>query len=139
MLLEKYSMGIGDRFARQGKAQLQAMLLARARGVDIAPVWNKSHREHSIIHTSPDDVRAEADAAVAALGWQGSYHVDADHIGLENVDLFMASSDFFTLDVADFTGVPADDADIKTFVEKCKKYAGSLEIPNTEGEHQGAI
>ncbi len=69
MLLEKYSMGIGDSFGRQGKAQLQAMIMAKAEGVDIVPVWNKSHREHFIIHTSPDDVRVEADAAVKALGW----------------------------------------------------------------------
>lgn len=132
MILEKYSMGIGDRFAHQGEAQLQAMLLARVEGVDIAPVWNKSHREHSIIHTSPDDVRTEADAAVAALGWSGGYHVDADHIGLGNVDLFMASSDFFTLDVADFTGTSAGEADVAVFVEKYKKYAGSLKIPDID-------
>ena len=108
MKLEPYSMGIGDRFARQGKAQLQAMMQAKVAGVDVVPVWNKSHREHTIIGTSPADVRQEADNAVKALGWKRSYYVDADHIGLKNVYLFVESSDFFTLDVADFTGEAAD-------------------------------
>ena len=95
MIIEKYSFGIGDRFAHQGKAQLQAFLNAQKQGVNIAPVWNKSYREHSIIHTEPASVRIEADAAVKAMGWNGSYHVDADHIGLKNVDLFLESSDFY--------------------------------------------
>ena len=129
MILEKYSMGIGDRFAHQGKAQLQAMVKAGSKGVDIAPVWNKSHREHTTIKTSPADVRVEADAAVKALGWDGPYHVDADHIGLKNVDLFVEASDFFTLDVADFIGQSADETDVRLFVDKYGKYARNLDIP----------
>lgn len=129
MILEKYSFGIGDRFGHQGKAQLQAIILAKKEGVNITPVWNKSHREHTIIKTSPGDVRIEADEAVKALGWNDSYCVDADHIGLKNVDLFIDSSDFFTLDVADFIGQAADENESRTFVNKYKKYAGSLAIP----------
>ena len=109
MKIEKYTFGIGDRFAHQGRAQLQALFKARDLGIDVHPVWNKSNREHMIIHSKPDDVRAEADSAVAALGWKGAYHVDADHIGLKTVDGFIPGSDFFTLDVADFTGKPAAD------------------------------
>jgi hypothetical protein len=45
MILEKYLFGIGDRFARQGKAQLRAIIKVKAQGIDIVPVWNKSHRE----------------------------------------------------------------------------------------------
>lgn len=56
--LEKYSFGIGDRFGHQGKAQLQAMIYAQEAGVQIVPVWNKSNREHGIIHTQPAGVRA---------------------------------------------------------------------------------
>jgi len=132
MILEKYSFGIGDRFSHQGKAQLQAMINAKGQALQITPVWNKSHREHTQIGTEPADVRAEADAAVKALGWEGSYYVDADHIGLANVDLFVDSSDFFTLDVADFTGQAANEADIKAFVSKYNKYAGSLTIAGIE-------
>jgi hypothetical protein len=132
MILEKYSLGMGDRFGHQGKAQLQAIIRAKKEGVDITPVWNKSHREHTIIKTSPGDVRTEADETVKALGWSGSYCVDADHIGLKNVDLFIDSSDFFTLDVADFIGQAADENQIKTFVNKYKKYAGSLTVPGID-------
>jgi len=128
MQLEKYSIGVGDRFAHQGRAQLQALVLARQQGISVVPVWNKSHREHTIIGTSPDDVRREADAAVRALGWSGAYHVDADHIGLKNVDLFMDASDFFTLDVADFTGEPAAEDDIRSFVDRHARFVGSLSI-----------
>jgi len=128
MILEKYSFGIGDRFCHQGKAQLAALMKAAGLGLDITPVWNKSNREHTIIGTEPADTRTEADEAVAACGWDGPYFVDADHIGLGNVDKFIEPSDFFTLDVADFIAQPADQADIDAFVKKHGKYAGSLEI-----------
>jgi len=128
LILEKYSLGIGDRFGHQGKAQLQAIINSKKVGVDITPVWNKSHREHTIIGTTPANVRKEADEAIRALKWKGPYRVDADHISLKNVDLFIDSSDFFTLDVADFTGQTTNEADIKAFVSRYKKYAGSLTI-----------
>ncbi len=104
MRLGKYSFGIGDRFGRQGRAQLAALIEAKRQGVEITPVWNKSNREHGIIGTKPADVRKEADAAVKTCDWKGPYFVDADHIGLGNVDGFIDASDFFTLDVADFVG-----------------------------------
>jgi hypothetical protein len=132
MILEKYSFGIGDRFGCQGKAQLQAIINAKKQGINITPVWNKSHREHTIIRTEPGDVRAEADEAVRTLAWDGSYYVDADHIGLKNVDLFINSSDFYTLDVADFIGQAADGNRINAFVKKYKKYTGSVAIPGID-------
>jgi hypothetical protein len=128
MMLGKYSFGIGDRFCRQGKPQLAALIKAKEQGLDITPVWNKSHREHTIIGTTHADTRKEADDAVAALGWEGPYLVDADHIGLNNVDEFIEFSDFFTLDVADYIGKKGDEADVKSFVQKYKKYIGTLEI-----------
>jgi hypothetical protein len=128
MILGKYSFGIGDRFCRQGKPQLAALIKAKEQGLDITPVWNKSHREHTIIGTSHADTRKEADDAVAALGWEGPYLVDADHIGLNNVDEFIEFSDFFTLDVADYIGKKANEADVKPFVQKYKKYIGTLSI-----------
>ena len=133
MNLPKYSMGIGDRFAHQGEAQLAAFVKARQLGVDVTPVWNKSNREHLIVHSEPPSVRAEADAAVKALGWQGPYFVDADHIGLKTVDGFVAASDFFTIDVADFIGKPAGEAAIAAFVDAHAKYAGSLRVPGIDG------
>jgi hypothetical protein len=133
MNLPKFSMGIGDRFAHQGKAQLAAFVKAKSLGVEVAPVWNKSNREHTIVHSEPSSVRQEADAAVQALGWKGEYFVDADHIGVKTVDRFIAASDFFTLDVADFINKPADEADIKSFAASYSRYAGALKIPGVSG------
>ncbi|MDR1534255.1 MAG: tagaturonate epimerase family protein [Planctomycetota bacterium] len=104
--LPKFSFGVGDRFTRQGRAQLRAFELLRKDGFAVAPVWNKSFREHGITGTKPESVREEAAAAVRAAGWTDPYFVDADHINLGNVDGFVAASDFFTLDVADYVGKP---------------------------------
>jgi hypothetical protein len=132
MILQKYSFGIGDRFCHQGKAQLDALIKAKQQGLDITPVWNKSHREHTIIGTEPADTRKEAIDAVAACEWDGPYFVDADHIGLGNVDKFIESSDFFTLDVADFISETTDKTDVDSFVQKHSKYVGSLAIDGIE-------
>jgi len=134
MKLERFSFGIGDRFAHQGKAQLAAIIKAKQQGCSIVPVWNKSNREHSIIGTKPADVKIEADAAVKALGWKDSYYVDADHINLNNVDSFIDSSNFFTLDVADYIGQKCDDKDLKAFVAANKKFIGKIEIPDIGGK-----
>jgi len=132
MKLQKYSFGIGDRFGHQGKAQLAAIMKAKQLGVDIVPVWNKSHREHSIIGTTPADVRTEADNAVKALGWNEPYYVDADHINMNNVDEFVEHSDFFTLDVADYIARQTSEEDLKQFINAASKYVGTLEIPSIE-------
>ena len=116
--LSKYSIGVGDRFAHQSKAQLQACLLAAEQGVDVIPVWNKSNREHTIIGSEPGSVLTAAVAAVRELGWKKPYHLDADHIRLDTVDRFLASCDFYTIDVADSIGLPADASAVKAFVEK---------------------
>lgn len=129
MKLEKYSFGIGDRFGQQGEAQLKAIMEARSKGISIVPVWNKSNREHQIIHSSPADTRAEADLAVKALNWTGSYYVDADHINLGTVDGYMEHSDFFTLDVADYIGGEIPDEEVEQFVRVGLPYTGTLEIP----------
>lgn len=128
MTLGRYSFGIGDRFGQQGKAQLAALIRARGQGIDVTPVWNKSHREHSIIGTEPTDVRREADEAVAACGWEGPYFVDADHIGLSNVDAFLEASDLFTLDVAESIRRPAGEADVDAFLARHRDLVGVLEI-----------
>ncbi len=130
--LEKFSIGTGDRFGMQAEAQLEAVMKAAKRGADIAIVWNKSNREHSLIGTEPALVRRNADAAVKRLGWKGGYYVDADHIGLAIVDRFIDASDFFTLDVADFTGKQADASAIDSFVKRHSGFIGKLEIPGIE-------
>ena len=105
MTIGEYSFGVGDRFAHEGIHQLKALIEAEERfGVHFVPVWNKSNREHQIVGTEPIETRREADAAVKALNYKGQYFVDADHINLTNVDRFIDSSDFFTIDVADYIG-----------------------------------
>jgi hypothetical protein len=135
--LGKFSFGLGDRFGQQGNAQLRACQLATELGAHFVPVWNKSHREHSFIGTEPSSLRAEADAAVKALGWKKSYHVDADHIRLETVDRFIMPSDFFTIDVADSIGRAASAADVKAFVDRHPELAGTIFIPHID--HQFMI
>ena len=130
MTLGKFSLGIGDRFAHEAEAQLLACQMAAQRGVEVTPVWNKSNREHTIIGSEPAVTRAAADAAVRALGWKGAYHVDADHIRMETVDRFMPHSDFFTLDVADFIGKPAERQAVAAFADRHPELAGGLNIPN---------
>jgi hypothetical protein len=78
--------------------------MARALGVTVIPVWNKSNREHQVIGSEPSSVRSAADEAVTQLKWAHPYHVDADHIGLDTVDQFLDPSDFFTIDVATAIG-----------------------------------
>lgn len=129
MDIAKYSIGTGDRFGLQGKAQLAAIEKAKNHGVALAIVWNKSHREHMIVKTTQQAVRKEADFAVNSSGWKGQYFVDADHIGLGNVDLFLQSSDFFTLDVADFINKKADDKSLEKFFKKYSKFIGKMIIP----------
>ena len=116
--LPKYSVGVGDRFAHQAKAQLRACMEALDKGVEVVPVWNKSNREHTIIGSEPSSVRQAADAAVTALGWTRPYFCDADHITSQTVARFVAACDFYTIDVADFIGQPAAPADIDVFINR---------------------
>jgi len=120
--LSKYSIGTGDRFSCQGTAQLKAIIKAQENGMDLSIVWNKSHREHSMIGTTPKDVLREAQDAVKELNWKGSFYVDADHIGLSNVNLFIEACSYFTLDIAGFIGKKAGDKDIESFEERNRKY-----------------
>ncbi len=132
MELGKISIGMGDRFAHQGVAQLRAIVKANQAGHDISPVWNKSNREHIYVHSHPADVRKEADHAVATLGFKGKYFVDADHINLSTVAPFVETADFFTLDVAAFIGKPSADEDVQKFVDSCTSYMGDLQIPGIQ-------
>ncbi len=136
MELAKYSMGIGDRFSQQGKAQLSAIIKAKELGIDVAPVWNKSHREHTIVNTTPHEVRVEADQAIKALNWSSSYFVDADHINLSNVDSFLEDSDFFTIDVADFIGGSTTADQLDSFIKAAKSYVGTMKFPGISRDFQ---
>ncbi len=126
--LSKYSVGTGDRFAHQAKAQLRACIQALDHGLEIVPVWNKSNREHTIIGSDPASVLHAAEAAVKALGWKSPWFCDADHITSETVDRFLDSCDFFTIDVADFIGQPAPAVDIDIFLRRHPELTGNIHL-----------
>src|SRR5436190_10430861 len=118
LTLERFSFGVGDRFAHQAKAQLRAFQLLAKCGIQVAPVWNKSNREHTFIGSEPQSVFDAAQSAVKALDWSGGWHVDADHIRLETVERFLPCSDFFTIDVADSIGKPASTEAVNAFTRR---------------------
>jgi len=130
--LDKYSIGIGDRFGHQGSAQLAAVIEARKHHIHITPVWNKSFREHQIIGTRPGETRSEADKAVLAQGWTGDYFVDADHINMSNVDHFIEPCDFFTIDVADAIGREGSPEILSAFCDNLSGLAGEISVPGID-------
>jgi hypothetical protein len=132
LMLPRFSVGVGDRFAHQAKAQLQACILAGEAGVEVVPVWNKSNREHTIIGSEPSSTRAAADAAVKQLGWTKPYFLDADHINLKTVARFLDPCDFFTLDVAELIGKPARPKAVEAFLSAHPELIGEVSIPRID-------
>ncbi len=130
--LPKFSIGVGDRFAHQAKAQLRACMLAADAGAEVVPVWNKSNREHLIIGSEPSATRSAADAAVKELGWGKPYFVDADHINLASYERFVAPCNFFTVDVADNIGKRFDEEQIAAFLHRHPELIGEILIPRIE-------
>ncbi len=130
--LPRFSIGVGDRFAHQAKAQLRACLLADEAGVEVVPVWNKSNREHTIIGSEPSETRVAADMAVQELRWTKPYFLDADHINVKTVERFIDPCDFFTLDVADLIGQVAAPEDIDDFILRHPELIGKLVIPDVD-------
>ena len=126
--LEKFTFGVGDRFAHQAGAQLRAFEQLGRDGVDVTPVWNKSNREHTFVGSKPQSVHDAAKAAVDRQGWDKPWHVDADHIQLKTVDPFLPCSDFFTIDVADSIGKPASAEDVTAFVNRHPELVGTLPL-----------
>jgi len=128
MALPRFSFGVGDRFAHQAAAQLAAFERLEGEGVVVAPVWNKSNREHGFVGSEPPSVRAAAAKGVEKRGWRHPWFVDADHIRLETVDRFLDTSDFFTIDVADSIGKPASASEIAAFVARHPELTGTLKV-----------
>jgi tagaturonate epimerase len=134
MTLNKYSLGIGDRFMQEGEAQLKALIQAEVEGIIITPVWNKSAREHENVGSLPIHTRLEADEAVSSLNWKHHYFVDADHIGRENLSKYMNHCDFFTLDVARFIGQTGGNYEEERadLILDCARFAGEVKLRGVE-------
>jgi hypothetical protein len=120
---------MGDRFAHQAKAQLAACVLAAEADILVAPVWNKSNREHIIIGSDPSQTRASAEEAVRSMGWTQPYFLDADHITSQTVERFLAPCDFFTMDVAESIGQAAAPETIDLFIASHPELIGTITIP----------
>uniref|UniRef100_A0A7C4QRU1 Tagaturonate/fructuronate epimerase n=1 Tax=Schlesneria paludicola TaxID=360056 RepID=A0A7C4QRU1_9PLAN len=129
LMLERYTFGVGDRFAHQAAAQLRAFQRLAEQGIEVIPVWNKSNREHTFVGSEPQSVYDAARAAVELLGWRRPWHVDADHIRRDTVDRFLACSDFFTIDVADSIGRPAAAADVEACLARHPEWSRPLAVP----------
>jgi tagaturonate epimerase len=127
-LLERFTFGVGDRFAHQASAQLAAFQRLHTDGITVVPVWNKSNREHNFIGSEPPSVREAAARAIAAAGWNHGWYVDADHIQLKTVDRFLSSANFFTIDVADSIGHASEPSELTAFVERHPELVGTLSI-----------
>jgi len=120
---------MGDRFAHQAKAQLRAVMLADGQGANVTPVWNKSYREHCTVGSQPESVAGAVNQAVGELGWKKPFHIDADHITQKTVDLFLASSDYYTLDVAEAIGKPAPGQVVDDFLARHPELMQRIELP----------
>jgi hypothetical protein len=131
-MLGKYSFGIGDRFYQQGIYLLDAFITSREQGIYVTPVWNKSYREHQMVHTHPDSVRKEADETVEKLKWSEPYLVDADHVTKETVSEFLPYADFFTLDVGNQLGHPVEKEDKESFIAHNSHWIGKNPIPELD-------
>lgn len=128
MDIGRYSFGMGDRFGKEGVAQLKAILKMEEADVEVTPVWNKSNREHKTVGSKPESVREEANSAIKELNFERNYFVDADHIDLETVDPYLEVSDFFTIDVAEFIGRDAPENEKQEFLKFFKKYTDGFKI-----------
>jgi hypothetical protein len=126
--LERFTFGVGDRFAHQAAAQLTAFVKIAADDIEVVPVWNKSNREHSFIGSLPASVKSAAETAIKELKWSKPWHIDADHIRLETVDKFVDSSDFFTIDVADNIGQSSNESNINAFLTRHPELTKSVTI-----------
>ncbi|MBT5379147.1 MAG: hypothetical protein HN675_12685 [Opitutae bacterium] len=134
--IEKITFGMGDRFAHQAKAQLQACIQASDKGANVTPVWNKSHREHSIVGSQPPSVQAAAEIAIRELGWTQPFYIDADHINIDIVDGYTSCSNFFTIDVADSIGKPTDSNQLEAFLNRHPELIGSIEVDGLDSPIQ---
>ena len=124
--IDKFTFGVGDRFAHQAVAQLQAFQMLASEGVSVTPVWNKSNREHLIVGSDPAGTRAAAEEAITQLDWQSGFLLDADHINLDTVDRYLPHCDFYTIDVADDIGTPASPEEIEAFVTRHPELLGTI-------------
>jgi hypothetical protein len=113
--------------------------MAAREGISITPVWNKSNREHELVHSDPIDTRLAAEEAVRETGWGTPWFLDADHISRANVDRFIEHCNFFTLDVSDYIGRKAPEEDTKRFLRTNAPLVDSKSSPDLPDLTEGLL
>ena len=141
--LSRYSIGTGDRFAHQAKAQLQACVQALEKGIEVdsglEQIEPRTH--HHWLRTSVGSAGCGRSGEGALTG---TIHIscDADHITLQTVSRFLSACDFYTIDVADFIGMPASPADIESFVKRHPELLGRIRLEGIDEhfrDHGGGV
>ena len=130
MTLEKYSLGIGDRFGMEGVAQLRALQAGKGTGRDSSCRSGTNRTASTPSSGRNRRIRCgPSTAAVAAASWTDPFYLDADHIGLTTLDDFVGACNFFTIDVADMIGQASAPADAARFITAMSGFKGTLRIP----------
>jgi tagaturonate epimerase len=132
VILPQFSVGVGDRFEHQAKAQLSACLLAALEGVEVVPVWNKSNREHLIIGSELDETRKAAYVAVRELGWDAPYlSTLIIQTRIQSADIsFPAIFSRWMWQIESES--PADPQDLARFIQSHPARVGAVSISNIE-------
>jgi hypothetical protein len=100
------SFGFGDRLGLATPGHIAAV-----HGTKFAPVFaQQSVRENARTGRTPQQVMDDARRAVDAVGWEGHWGADADHLKtLEDLQPFVAAGyTFFTVDPGEFADNAAD-------------------------------
>ena len=134
MQIPSFSFGFGDRFSLHGNAFISA--IQEIEGKSIFPVWNKSHTEYYRTGDKPQQMRDTIEKFRISSNWHGKYAQDADHVTLENIDEYVNSCDYFTIDVSSFIRKLAHYDEMDTFIKSNQKYIGRLEIPGMKDSFQ---
>jgi len=128
LTLGKYSMGIGDKFGKQSRAQLTAFEMASFAGVEITPVWNKSEREYQVTGTTPYMARQTVEKAVSTVKWTKPYFLNADGVSLSNIQEFTNDCNFFTVDALLFANDQCPENDITRFCDDFSEYLENIKV-----------
>ena len=127
--LEKYSIGVGDRFAHQAKAQLKACQMLLEQGLEV-PVWNKSNRARLHWLGTPSVKRPPKKQSIRWVGnMDGMWTLTTSG----STPLIATSMlGFFTIDVADFIGKDAPVTVVEDFLRRHPELLGACTIEGLE-------
>ena len=136
MQIPPYSFGFGDRFSLHGQAFINAINEAQKNGIDVFPVWNKSHTEYKRTLDTPAQMSASVKNLLAKSAWSNAYGLDADHVTSENIDNYIDHCDYFTIDVSNYIRKLAPYDEMDTFIKGNQRYIGRLEVPGMNDAFQ---